>query len=263
MWIEDFSTYLAAKCDWKRLKFMRDWSKKRYWIVGASEGLGLALAQKLSEAGTSLILTARNEVRLKEIASSLPNEAEVLPLDITDLNAVRRSAKTLKNVDGYVFLAGAYWPMSAQDWDIEKATSMIDVNLIGALNTLDVILPTFMEKNSGHLVFTGSLAGYRGLPGAVGYGSSKAAIANLSETLRYDLKNTAIKVQLINPGFVKTRLTDKNKFKMPQIMTPEAAAGKMFSNMNKNNFSSSFPAPFSWLFRVSRVLPDSIYFKLF
>ena len=75
---------------------MRDWSKKRYWIVGASEGLGLALAQKLSEAGTSLILTARNEARLKEIASSLPNEAEVLPLDIADLNAVRRSAKTLK-----------------------------------------------------------------------------------------------------------------------------------------------------------------------
>jgi len=242
---------------------MRDWSNKRYWIIGASEGLGLALAQKLSEAGTSLILTARNETRLKEIASSLPNEAEVLPLDITDLNAVRRSAKTLNNVDGYVFLAGAYWPMSAQAWDIEKATSMINVNLIGALNTLDVILPIFMEKNTGHLVFTGSLAGYRGLPGALGYGSSKAAISNLSETLRFDLKDTAIKVQLINPGFVKTRLTDKNEFKMPQIMSPEAAAGKMFSNMNKNNFSSSFPAPFSWLFRLSRVLPDSIYFKLF
>ncbi len=88
-------------------------------------------------------------------------------------------------------------------------------------------------------------------------------LPNLSETLRYDLKDTAIKVQLINPGFIKTRLTDKNNFKMPQIMSPEAAATKMFSNMNKNNFSSSFPAPFSWLFRVSKILPDSIYFKLF
>ncbi|MDC0042965.1 SDR family NAD(P)-dependent oxidoreductase, partial [Paracoccaceae bacterium] len=141
--------------------------------------------------------------------------------------------------------------------------SMIDVNLIGALHTLDVILPVFMKKNSGHLVFTGSLVGYRGLPGALGYGSSKAALVNLGETLRYDLKDTAIKVQLINPGFVKTRLTDKNKFKMLQIMSPEVAAGKMFSNMNKNSFSSSFPAPFSWLFRVSQLLPDSIYFKLF
>ena len=242
---------------------MKYWSKKRYWIVGASEGLGMALAKKMSEAGASLILTARNEARLQEIASILPNEAEVLPLDITDLNAVRRCVKTLNNVDGYVFLAGTYWPMSAQAWDIEKVTSMINVNLIGALNTLDVILPIFMEKNTGHLVFTGSLAGYRGLPGALGYGSSKAAISNLSETLRFDLKDTAIKVQLINPGFVKTRLTDKNEFKMPQIMSTEAAAGKMFSNMNKNNFSSSFPAPFSWLFRLSRVLPDSIYFKLF
>ena len=82
---------------------MIDWSKKRYWIVGASEGLGLALAQKMSEAGASLILTARNEARLKEIASNLPNQAEVLPLDITDLNAVRKSAKMLKNVDGFVF----------------------------------------------------------------------------------------------------------------------------------------------------------------
>ena len=242
---------------------MKDWSKKRYWIVGASEGLGLALAQKMSEAGASLILTARNEARLKEIASTLTNKVEVLPLDITDLNAVRESVKKLENVDGFVFLAGAYWPMPAQHWDIEKLTAMIDVNLIGALHTLDVILPIFLEKNRGHLVFTGSLAGYRGLPGALGYGSSKAAIANLSETLRFDLKDTAIKVQLINPGFVKTRLTDKNNFKMPQIMSPEAAARKMFSNMNRNNFSSSFPAPFSWLFRVSQLLPDSIYFKLF
>ena len=242
---------------------MRDWSKKRYWIVGASEGLGLALAKKLSEAGTSLILTARNETRLKEIASSLPNEAEVLPLDITDLNAVRKSAKMLKDADGFVFCAGEYWPMPAQHWDVEKLKSMIDVNLIGALHTLDVILPIFMEKNSGHLVFAGSLVGYRGLPGALGYGSSKAAIVNLSETLRFDLKETGIKVQLINPGYVKTRLTDKNNFKMPQIMSPEVAAGKMFSNMNKNNFSSSFPAPFSWLFRVSQLLPESIYFKLF
>ena len=242
---------------------MKDWSKKRYWIVGASAGIGLALAKKMSEAGASLILTARNEARLKEIASTLPNEAEVLPMDITDLNAVRKSVKSLKNVDGFVFCAGEYWPMPAQNWDIKKLKSMIDVNLIGALNTLDVILPMFMKKNSGHLVFTGSLAGYRGVPGALGYGSSKAALVNLSETLRYDLKNTAIKVQLINPGFVKTRLTDKNEFKMLQIMSPEVAAGKMFSNMNKNNFSSSFPAPFSWLFRVSQLLPDSIYFKLF
>jgi len=242
---------------------MIEWSNKRYWIVGASEGLGLALAKKMSEAGASLVLTARNEARLKEIAASLPNKAEVLPLDITNLAAVKKSAKILKNLDGFVFLAGAYWPMSAQEWDIGKVTKMVNVNLIGALHTLEVILPMFIEKNRGHLVFTGSLAGYRGLPAALGYGSSKAAIANLSETLRYDLKETSIKVQLINPGFIKTRLTDKNKFNMPQIMAPEDAAEKMFSNMNKNNFSSSFPAPFSWLFRVSRVLPDSIYFKLF
>ena len=242
---------------------MIEWSKKRYWIVGASEGLGLALAKKMSEAGASLVLTARNEARLKEIAASLPNKAEVLHLDITNLAAVKKSAKILKNLDGFVFLAGAYWPMYAQEWDIGKVTKMVNVNLIGALHTLEVILPMFIEKNRGHLVFTGSLAGYRGLPAALGYGSSKAAIANLSETLRYDLKETSIKVQLINPGFIKTRLTDKNKFKMPQIMAPEDAAEKMFSNMNKNNFSSSFPAPFSWLFRVSRILPDSIYFKLF
>ena len=224
---------------------MNEWSNKRYWIVGASEGLGLALARKMSEAGASLVLSARNEARLKEIASFLPNKAEVLPLDITDLDAVRKSAKILKNLDGFVFLAGAYWPMAAQDWDVGKLTKMVNVNLIGALHTLDVILPMFIEKNSGHLVFTGSLAGYRGLPGALGYGSSKAAIANLSETLRYDLKDTSIKVQLINPGFIKTRLTNKNKFKMPQIMSPEDAAEKMFSNMNKNNFSSSFVVLFS------------------
>ena len=168
-----------------------------------------------------------------------------------------------KDLDGLVFLAGAYWPMPAQEWDIEKLTKMININLVGALNVLDIILPEFISRDKGHLVFTGSLAGYRGLPGALGYGSSKAAIANLSETLYYDLRKTSIKVQLINPGFIKTRLTDKNDFKMPQIMSPEKAAEKMFTRMCKNRFSSSFPAPFSWLFRISRILPDSIYFRLF
>ena len=242
---------------------MKEWSNKRYWIVGASEGLGLALAKRMSNAGASLVLSARNEKRLKEIALSLPNQAEVLPLDITDHTALKRSAKTLKDLDGLVFLAGAYWPMPAQEWDIEKLTKMININLVGALNVLDIILPEFISRDKGHLVFTGSLAGYRGLPGALGYGSSKAAIANLSETLYYDLRKTSIKVQLINPGFIKTRLTDKNDFKMPQIMSPEKAAKKMFTRMCKNRFSSSFPAPFSWLFRISRILPDSIYFRLF
>ena len=97
---------------------MKEWSNKRYWIVGASEGLGLALAKRMSNAGASLVLTARNEKRLKEIALSLPNQAEVLPLDITDHTALKRSAKTLKDLDGLVFLAGAYWPMPAQEWDL-------------------------------------------------------------------------------------------------------------------------------------------------
>jgi short-subunit dehydrogenase len=166
-------------------------------------------------------------------------------------------------VDGVVLLAAVYWPMSAQALDAEKLVAMCDVNLTGTARVLGAVLPAMIARGSGHVVLTGSLAGYRGLPGAIGYAASKGGAMVLAESLYADLRGSGVKVQLANPGFIETRLTAQNSFSMPFIMTPEKAAGHMLRLMRSNRFKSSFPAPFSWLFRYGQGLPDWLWYRMF
>jgi short-subunit dehydrogenase len=112
-------------------------------------------------------------------------------------------------------------------------------------------------------VLTGSLSGFRGLPRALGYGASKSGVMHLAESLRADLRGRNIKVQLVNPGFIRTRLTDKNDFHMPMMMEPHEAAQEVVEHMWTDGFQRSFPTSFSLLFRGSRLLPDWIYYSLF
>lgn len=152
----------------------RAFAGRRYWLIGASEGLGRALAFELSRAGAQLILSARRVGPLEALAAALPGPAEVLPLDVTDAAAVEAAAQALGPVDGLVYLAALYWPMRAESWESEKVHAMGAVNFTGALQVVGAVLPGMVARGAGHLVFTGSLAAYRGLPGAQGYGASKA-----------------------------------------------------------------------------------------
>jgi len=242
---------------------MRTWTGKRYWLIGASEGLGRALAHEMSRAGVELVLSARNAESLQSLAGELPAKAEVVPLDVASLDAVQAAAETIGPVDGMVFLAGIYWPMKAQELDVAKAEAMVDVNFTGALRSVGAVLPDMVAKDAGHIVITGSLSGFRGLPGAVGYAASKAGVMALAESLECDLRETGVDIQIINPGFIKTRLTDKNDFSMPFIMTPEAAAREMWEFMQTSRFKKSFPRLFSYVFRLSQLMPDWLYFRLF
>lgn len=240
------------------------WSGKRYWLVGASEGLGAALAGKLSALGVELILSSRDEDRLNEIAAKLPGRARVIPMDVRDEDSVTRAAREAGEVDGLVYLAGVYWPMSASEWDAGHATAMADVNFTGAVRVLGQVVPRMVALDRGHIVLTGSLAGFRGLPRSIGYGASKAGLMVLAQSLRADLWRTGVCVQLANPGFIKTRLTDKNDFHMPFLMTPERAAQEMVELMfDESAFQRHFPRLFSLVFRLSRFLPDWVYFRLF
>jgi NADP-dependent 3-hydroxy acid dehydrogenase YdfG len=241
-----------------------DWVGKRYWLVGASEGLGLALAQKLNTAGAEVIVSGRNKDRLDEVVAGLPGRARAVAVDVGDEASVAQAAEEIGEIDGMVFLAGVYWPMPATDWNAEQAIAMADVNFTGAVRVLSHVVPQMVARDAGHIVMTGSLAGFRGLPGAVGYGASKAAVMSLTESLRADLWRTGVRVQLANPGFIKTRLTDKNAFHMPFLMTPEQAAQEMFELMcDKAAFDRSFPGLFSLVFRLSRFLPNWLYYRLF
>lgn len=226
---------------------------KTYWLVGASAGIGAELARELDRRGARLILSARSEAGLTEVASSLSVPPRVVPLDVTDADAVALAASSVHGVDGVIYMAGDYSPMSAQDWDARRAARISEVNYMGALNVLGEMVPGFVARGRGHVVLIGSLAGLAGLPGAISYGASKAGLMHLAQNLSVDLKGTGVRVQQVLPGFVDTRLTKKNDFRMPFIETPEKAARRIAAHMERKRFSLSFPWAFSWYFKLRAV----------
>ena len=242
---------------------MSEWQGKRYWLVGASEGLGEALAHVMSRAGVELVLSARSEDKLSELVDALPGPASAVACDVSDRASVDAAREQVGEIDGVVMLAGVYWPQAAQEWDADQIEAMCDVNFTGTARIVGSVVKDFVARDAGHIVITGSLSGFRGLPGAQGYSASKAGVMTMAECLHADLKNTGVKVQLANPGFIRTRLTEKNDFSMPFIMEPEAAAREMFEHMCGDSFKKSFPMFFSLVFRGSQFLPDWLYYRLF
>ena len=233
-----------------------------WWLIGASEGLGRALAQAMAARGARLILSARQADKLADLAATLPG-ARAVTMDVTDESSVQQAAAEAGAVDGVIYLSGAYWPMRAQDWDTGRVLAMIDVNLNGAVRVMGAVLPGMVARGKGRVLLTGSLSAYRGLPGAIGYGASKAGLMNLAESLQCDLQGTGVQVQLANPGFIRTRLTDLNTFDMPFLMEPEAAAAHMLRILDGRRGTTAFPMLFSWLFRAGRFLPDALWNRMF
>ncbi|SMC78601.1 SDR family NAD(P)-dependent oxidoreductase [Primorskyibacter flagellatus] len=242
---------------------MRDWAGKRYWIIGASEGLGRALAFKMSEAGADLILSGRREEPLQKLAVELSGATQVQVVDVADQTSVDAAVEAIGVIDGMVFLAGVYWPMDAKEWDHDHGIAMADVNFTGQFRVLGRVVPQMVDRGAGHIVLTASLSAFRGLPGAIGYSASKAGILALAESMRCDLRKTGVEVQVTNPGFIRTRLTDKNDFDMPFLMEPDEAADQVFAHMNSRAFKRSFPWLFSMVFRGSQLMPDWLYFRIF
>lgn len=242
---------------------MKEWSGKRYWLVGAGDGLGEALAHQLSRAGVEVIVSARTEEKIKAVSKALPGRSSYQVVDIAQDVSVEQAAAAIGPVDGVVLLAGVYWPFSARAWDAPKATAMANINFTGFVRVLGQTVPQMVERDAGHIVLTSSLTAFRGLPGSIGYTASKAATLSLAECIYADLRHTGVQVQVCNPGFIKTQLTDKNDFDMPFIMSADDAAKRMFDHMQTDRFKTSFPRLFSLLFRGGQFLPDSLYYRLF
>ncbi len=236
---------------------------KTYWLIGASEGLGRALAEELDREGADLVLSARSGDRLQDLSASLSRPAKIVPCDVSSRDSVMAAWQSVGQIDGLVYLAGLYEPTRAQDWDAAQVEAMCDVNFMGAVRVLGLALPSLVSRGSGHIVVIGSLAGYRGLPAAVGYGASKAGLMHLAENLQADLWQTDIRVQLFNPGFIRTRLTDKNRFSMPFLMESNQAAKEVCQGMKSRSYKTDFPWLFSLVFRLGRLLPTSLYLRLF
>lgn len=236
---------------------------KRVWLIGASEGIGAALAGALAAKGATLILSARQAEKLGALAATLAGSGHrSVPLDVTSSDRITEAWDVVKPLapELVIYNAGAYDPLNAKEFDLQKIEHMVDVNFIGALRVISHVLPMFLAQRQGHLALVGSVAAYRGLPNAIGYGASKAALLHLGENLRTDLEDTGIKVQVISPGFVKTRLTAKNDFPMPFIISPEQAADYIVRGLESPRFEIDFPKRFSLFLKFLRMLPHATYF---
>ncbi|MBY6135379.1 SDR family NAD(P)-dependent oxidoreductase [Nocardioides marinus] len=239
---------------------MTQFAGKTFWLVGASHGLGREIARQLDREGAQLILSARSAEALEALAAEL-TAARAVPVDVTDMQSVRQAAQQAGPLDGIIYNAGTYEPMRTQDWNSAAVLAMSDVNFTGALRVLGQVVPGFVAAGRGDITLIGSLAGYRGLPASIGYGASKAALISLAETMRHDLKGSGVTLRVVNPGFIQTRLTDKNSFKMPQLMTPEAAAGHVIAAMRSSRFRTDFPRPFSYAIKAFNLLPDWLVYR--
>lgn len=233
---------------------MKPYTDKNIWIIGASSGIGRALATELASQGATLALSARSEDKLNALNEELGGTHTVLPLDVADDKAMVKAAQSLPHIDSAIFMAAIYNPAPLSRLDIQSAHQMVNINLNGAFNTVHAVLPILKAQGHGQLVLCGSVAGYRGLPNGQPYSATKAAVINLAESLRAEEHDLDIKV--INPGFVRTPLTDKNDFKMPMIIEPEEAAKIIARELQTGRFEIHFPKRFTFFVKLLRLLPS-------
>ncbi len=246
---------------------MQQLKGKNIWIIGASSGIGAALAKQLSSVGTNVIISARNASKLEEVQKTLHDGQHALyPLDITDYQKAQDVFKaikvTYKQLDSIIFMAGIYNPGKLEEHDISVVKQIAQINFVGALHIAHLAIPFFKEQKFGQLVLCSSVAGYRGLPNSQPYGATKAALNNLAESLRAEHQASDLDIKLICPGFVATELTAKNDFPMPFIITPEEAAERIAKFLPGKCFCLDFPKRFTVFIRLLRILPCRIYFWL-
>lgn len=239
------------------------------FISGASAGIGRALALRLAGLGWRVVISSRRREALEALAAE---DAELTPYlfpraaDVTDGAALKQTFEAAEEelgpIDTVVLNAGDYDPMALEAFDAQLFERLVRVNFLGAVNGVAAALPRMRERGSGQILVTASVAGYRGLPKAAAYGASKAAVLNMAEALKPEVDATGVNLRVINPGFVKTQLTAKNDFTMPQLITPEQAADYIVREIDGAHFEIVFPKRFGWAMKLLRLLPYRLYFAV-
>jgi NAD(P)-dependent dehydrogenase (short-subunit alcohol dehydrogenase family) len=239
------------------------------WIVGASSGIGRAVALELAKRGWTVAISARREEELLKIvaeAQGLKGRLVAFPLDVTDGEAAAKVFQSIEMAMGPValafFNAGIAPYIQAPDLDLAAIRKVLDVNLYGVFAGLAAVMPSMARRKIGQIAVTASVAGYHGLPRAAAYGSTKAAVIYLCEALKFDCDRIGIKLQVVNPGFVRTPLTDKNDFPMPTIISEEEAATRTVNGFEKGGFEIAYPKRLAWTLKLIGILPYRLYFWL-
>lgn len=245
---------------------IRDWQGRRVWLVGASTGIGAALARALAARGARVAVSARSRARLEALAASGGAGMLTEPMDVTqpeDFERVRdRLVIAWGGIDLVVFNAGTYRPLRAWELQPEVIRETLDTNLFGTMAGAAAVIPHLLGQSSGAIALVGSVAGYGGLPKATVYGPSKAALINFAETLYLDLAPKGVGVFLIDPGFVATPLTAQNDFRMPALISAEDAAQAIVAGFGRGDFEIHFPRRFTRVLKLLQWLPRRAYFAL-
>ena len=239
---------------------------KKIWITGASSGIGKALAIKFANNGWKVAISARRENLLQDLSK---NNSNIFPfaLDVKDEKLTKSVFQSIiekfKTLDICVFCTGIHDPESEKKLSSEKIREIMETNFFGTLNCIMAVNAFFRKNKSGHISIVASVAGYRGFPAASGYCASKSALISLTESLYFDFKRHNVRVSVINPGFIKTPMTDKNKFPMPMIKSSEFAAEKIFIGLTKKNaFEIHFPLVFTMLMKLLKIMPNWLYLMI-
>lgn len=239
-----------------------------FWLVGASSGIGRALALRLAAAGWQVAATARRAEALEALAAEAPGPGRVVPFpgDVTDAAAMAELAAAVEAhlgpMDRALFNQGDYEPMGLDAFDPALFERLMRINYLGMVNGLAAVMPAMIRRGRGEILLTASLAGYRGLPRAAPYGASKAAVISMAESLQPELAQKGVRLRVINPGFVRTPMTDKNRFPMPFLMETDAAVEAILRGLEGRRFEIRFPRPFALIMHGLRLLPYGVFLRI-
>lgn len=237
------------------------------WVTGASTGIGRALALDLAREGYQVAATARSEdklVALAQEAEGLPGRIMPFPGDVADERAMARIVDTIERSAGpivlAVFNAGKYFQTRGEKLNAENFVRTYEINLFGVIHGLVPSVERMRERGYGHVAIVASVSSYFGWPSTAAYGASKAALNNMAESLKYDFDRMNIRIQVINPGFIDTPLTEKNAFPMPALMKVDDAARRMLKGLKSGGFEVTFPHRFTWFLKLLRICPQPLRF---
>lgn len=233
-------------------------------ITGASSGIGEALALEYAAAGVRLALGGRSEKRLGRVADACRAKAamvDTIALDVADEHAMRQWIERVDSqapLDLVIANAGISGGTSGGGETDAQARRIFDINITGVLNTVLPVIPAMRSRGAGQIAVMSSAASFRGFPGAPAYSASKTAVRAYGEALRGTLRADGIKVSVICPGFVRSRITRVNKFRMPLLMDPDRAARIIRKGLASDKGRIAFPFPTYFTAWLAGALPPSL-----
>ena len=238
------------------------------WVTGASSGIGRSLALRLVNDGFNVVVTARDHEKLVQLQHEAPGPGKIIVLDgdVADPRDMERILAAIEYEHGPMALAvlnaGVYIPVHGEDMHREDFEKTFAVNLHGTVNCLLPAVRHMKARGQGQIAIVSSVTGYGGLPTSAAYGATKAALINMAESLKFDLDKVGVRLQVINPGFVKTAATAKNEFAMPALITPEEAADQIVAGLKSSAFEITFPKRFTYALKLLKLMPYGVYFWL-